>query len=131
MACIELLLTEYILSESILTIEPHITCRNIYGSWSQNDIIMAVVGKIGLNNTGCQKQLKESKYFCQISPTTLYLSKTNTYGLFSLIQLSCQQSCKKGCPHGVMVKAMDCRIVVREFVLQSRYYVHFRTNTLG
>ena len=30
-----------------------------------------------------------------------------------------------------MVKAMDCGIVVREFVLQSRYYVHFRTNTLG
>ena len=36
-----------------------------------------------------------------------------------------------GCPRGVMVKAMDCRIVVREFVLQSRYYVHFRANTLG
>ena len=35
------------------------------------------------------------------------------------------------CPRGVMVKAMDCRIVVREFVLQSRNYVHFRTNTLG
>ena len=34
---------------------------------------------------------------------------------------------KKRCPHGVMVKAMDCGIVV----LQSRYYVHFRTNTLG
>ena len=32
---------------------------------------------------------------------------------------------------GVMVKAMDCRIVVREFVLQLRYYVHFRANTLG
>ena len=32
---------------------------------------------------------------------------------------------------GVMVKAMHCGIVVREFVLQSRYYVHFRTNTLG
>ena len=30
-----------------------------------------------------------------------------------------------------MVKAMNCGIVVREFVLQSRYYVHFRTNTLG
>ena len=29
-----------------------------------------------------------------------------------------------------MVKAMDCRIVVSEFVLQSRYYVHFRVNTL-
>ena len=37
----------------------------------------------------------------------------------------------QGCPCGVMVKAMDCRIVVREFVLQSRYYVHFRANTLG
>ena len=34
------------------------------------------------------------------------------------------------CPRGVMVKAMDYGIVVREFVLQSRYYVHFRTNTL-
>ena len=36
-----------------------------------------------------------------------------------------------GCPRGVMVKAMHCGFVVREFVLQSRYYVHFRTNTLG
>ena len=30
-----------------------------------------------------------------------------------------------------MVKAMDCGIVVSEFVLQSRYYVPFRANTLG
>ena len=29
-----------------------------------------------------------------------------------------------------MVKAMDCGIVVREFVLQSRYYVHFQANTI-
>ena len=29
-----------------------------------------------------------------------------------------------------MVKAMNCGIVVREFVLQSRYYVYFRANTL-
>ena len=36
-----------------------------------------------------------------------------------------------GCPRGVMVKAVNCGIVVREFVLQSRYYVHFRANTLG
>ena len=34
-------------------------------------------------------------------------------------------------PHGLMVKVMDCGIVVREFVLLSRYYVHFRANTLG
>ena len=31
---------------------------------------------------------------------------------------------------GVMVKALNCEIVVREFKLQSPYYVHFRTNTL-
>ena len=36
-----------------------------------------------------------------------------------------------GGPRDLMVKAMDCGIVVREFVLQSRYYVHFRANTLG
>ena len=36
-----------------------------------------------------------------------------------------------GCPRGVMVKAMNCGIVAREFVLHSRYYVHFRANTLG
>ena len=36
-----------------------------------------------------------------------------------------------GRPRGVMVKAMNCRIVVNEFILQSRYYVHFRAKTLG
>ena len=30
-----------------------------------------------------------------------------------------------------MVKAMDCGIVISEFELQSRYYVHFQANTLG
>ena len=39
--------------------------------------------------------------------------------------------CYTRCPRGVMVKAMNCGIVVREFVLQSRYYVHFRANTIG
>ena len=38
---------------------------------------------------------------------------------------------QKGVSCGVMVKVMDCRIVVSESVLQSRYYVHFRANTLG
>ena len=36
-----------------------------------------------------------------------------------------------GCPRGVMVKAMDCRIGEHEFVLQSCYYFHFRANTIG
>ena len=35
---------------------------------------------------------------------------------------------QEGCPRGVMVKALNCGI---EFVLQSRYYFHFRPNTLG
>ena len=30
-----------------------------------------------------------------------------------------------------MVKAMVYEIVARDFELQSRYYVHFRANTLG
>ena len=29
-----------------------------------------------------------------------------------------------------MVKAIDCGIVVSEFELRSRYYVHFRADTL-
>ena len=29
------------------------------------------------------------------------------------------------------IKAMDCGSIVREFVLQSRYYVHIRVNALG
>ena len=49
----------------------------------------------------------------------------STERLFRCITTLC------GCPRGVMVKAMNCGIVVREFVLQSRYYVHFRANTLG
>ena len=35
------------------------------------------------------------------------------------------------CLRGVMVKAMECGIVVSEFELQSGYCVHFRANTLG
>ena len=30
-----------------------------------------------------------------------------------------------------MVKVMDSEILVSEFELQSCYYVHFQTNTLG
>ena len=37
----------------------------------------------------------------------------------------------RGCPRGVMVKAMDSGMVVSEFKLQSRYYSHFQTNNLG
>ena len=36
----------------------------------------------------------------------------------------------RGCPHGVMVKAMDCKIVVSEFKLHLFYHVHFQINIL-
>ena len=38
---------------------------------------------------------------------------------------------KGGGPRYVMVKALDCGMVVSEFELQSHYYVHFRTNMFG
>ena len=50
---------------------------------------------------------------------------------FQILLFASNYSIQHYCPRGVMVKAMNCRIVVREFVLQSRYYVHFRVNTLG
>ena len=37
----------------------------------------------------------------------------------------------RGCPRGIIVKEIDCGLVISEFELQSRYYVHFRANTLG
>ena len=36
-----------------------------------------------------------------------------------------------GCPCGVMVKVLNCGIVVREFELKSCYCVYFQTNILG
>ena len=36
-----------------------------------------------------------------------------------------------GCPCSAMVKVLDGGRVLSEFELQSRYYVHFRTNTHG
>ena len=35
------------------------------------------------------------------------------------------------CSRGIMGKALDFGIVVSELELQSRYYVHLWTNTLG
>ena len=59
----------------------------------------------------------------------------NTLGkgmnLFILPAMSYIVPLLSGCPRGVMVKAMGSGIVVSEFVLQLRYYVDFRANTLG
>ena len=47
------------------------------------------------------------------------------------MKIVCIKKVSWECPRGVMVKEMASGVVVREFVLQSRYYVHFRANTLG
>ena len=36
-----------------------------------------------------------------------------------------------GFPRGLIVKVIDCGIIVNKFILQSHYYIHFWTNTLG
>ena len=84
-------------------------------------------------------QLLKSLLFHQTSITILTTFFMNSgkrlilpkHSMLPFIINSSKHKVYRGCPHGVMVKAMDCGIVVREFVLQSRYYVHFRANTLG
>ena len=80
----------------------------------------------------CEMQTALSRNFELVSPNP----KTITITLCAFPSIDAtytdyQASPSWGCPRGVMVKAMNCGIVVREFVLQSRYYVHFRANTLG
>ena len=69
-------------------------------------------------------QLYNLKYslLIQIFYSQLYVLKYSY--LIQIIGTQCNG-------RGVMVKARDCGIVVREFVLQSCYYVNFRANTLG
>ncbi len=62
---------------------------------------------------------------------TEYMCFNQTGDISTIDGTSLKVHLPRGCPRGVMVKAMNCGIVVREFVLQSRYYVHFRANTLG
>ena len=76
-------------------------------------------------------QMKEhvKKHICFISR----LKKSTGMHVYLLVVSSTKNLFSpnvRGCPRGVMVKAMDCGIVVSEFELQSRYYVHFNANTL-
>ena len=51
-------------------------------------------------------------------------------GSFWFFKLGESISVKRG-PHGEVANVLDCDIVVSEFELQLRYYIHFRTNTHG
>ena len=61
----------------------------------------------------------------------MFIATVNPIVTFDCREIFYFSKLNGGCPCGVMVKAMDCGIVVSEFVPQSRYYVHFRANTLG
>ena len=82
--------------------------------------LMPLKNWCSIHARGSKSSLKHSIHFCDIFPS---LKHNFIAYRFSL--------CSEGCPRGVMVKAMDCTIVVCVFILQSRYYVHFRGNTLG
>ena len=47
------------------------------------------------------------------------------------VQIEIPYDKRQGIPHNEMAKVLDCELKVSEFALQSRYYVHFQTNTLG
>ena len=77
-----------------------------------------------------------SFYFCFVFVNFQFvliflLLQAAAISLHLLFLMCSSKPCFGRYPHGVMVKGMDCRIVVSEFVLQSMYYVRFRENTLG
>ena len=75
---------------------------------------------------------KHLQYLIALKQICSYFLKKGNYVLTIHLQIICIYPFNwRGGPSGVMVKTMDCGIVVSEFVLQTRYYVHFRANTLG
>ena len=84
----------------------------------------------------CQQKKKKKKK--KKKPKENYNTFCKFYSLYKVwflieIRVTARtlQDSSGGCPRGVMVKAMDCGIVVSEFVLQSCYYVHFKQMHLG
>ena len=51
-------------------------------------------------------------------------------GFKSCTKLSSPNQNVRGSSHDVVAKVLDCDIIVYEFELQWRYYVHLRTNNL-
>ena len=68
-------------------------------------------------------------FYCTEWSTTLFQLWCAISHIASIVKCDLLH-CSWGRPRGVMVKALDCGFVVREFELQSCYYLHFRTNTL-
>ena len=89
--------------------------------WGQGNLMVYFdYVKLGINSK--QKgngQNADSPHFLKKGNTETQKKTTAAYLLYLKLL--------RGCPRGVMVKAMDSGFVVSEFVLQSRYYVHFHT----
>ena len=80
------------------------------------------------------KQMIDVKLLLFYSNTWNHLTvcKEWAQSFLNMLSTKCVNKSYRGVwPRGVMVKATDCGIVLSEFELQSRYYVHFRTNILG
>ena len=60
--------------------------------------------------------------FQSICTIIVRLKPSNILSLFDILL--------GACPRGVMVKTLDCGIIVSEFELQSRNCAHFRASTL-
>ena len=97
------------------------------GEVRRNSQVMYSYGQLHID-----EQRLEPTFPKRISAMWNAISQVEDLKLVTLVSISCDDNhYTTECPRGVMVKAMNCGIVVREFVLQSRYYVHFRANTLG
>ena len=80
----------------------------------------------------CLSQRKFAQNEIQLSSSGIWTEATDSI----VFEDNCYDNWEQveeyvGCPRGVTVKAVVCRIVVSEFELQSRYYVVFWINTLG
>ena len=88
-----------------------------------------IVEQTGFSNFGRTTSL-EGKFWIQMNSTPFKNWPCVVSCLLWKEYIMMNTFSSRGGPRGVMVKAVDCRIVVCEFVPQSRYYVHFRANTL-
>ena len=79
-----------------------------------------------------EKMLEQINVFSQPRVSHMTVSPSISYIMPSSHHIdSAVSNYSRGCPRGVMVKAMDSGIVVLEFVLQSRYTFTFGQIPLG
>ena len=108
-------------------------CTHFYDTLYKSQLKIShcrTLGELVLNTLGITMWNSEMWIFILLYHHLISDLKYILILLYSIF--SCIDHYKDGvCPRGVMVKVLDCGIVVCEFVLQLRYYVHFRSNTLG